>query len=83
MADKFHANQLATRQLDKVRAAEARESKEKRALLAKTKYIWLKNEENLAERQAARKRSLVEEHLKTARACAMKEALQAVRAFGQ
>ena len=78
VADKFHVIQLATRQIDKVRTAEARESEEKRALLAKTKYIWLKNEESLTERQAERKRSLAKEHLKTARACAMKEALQAV-----
>ena len=78
VADRFHVVQLATRQLDRVRAAEARESQEKRALLARTKYIWLKNEGNLTERQAARKRSLSKEHLKTARACAMKEALQAV-----
>ena len=76
--DKFHVTQLATRQIDKVRAAEARESKEKRELLAKTKYIWLKNEGSLTAKQAQRKHSLAKEHLKTARACAMKEALQAV-----
>ncbi|WP_165046369.1 ISL3 family transposase, partial [Adlercreutzia sp. ZJ138] len=78
VADRFHVIQLATRQLDKVRAAEARESKEKRALLSRTKYIWLKNEANLTEGQAERKRNLSKEHLKTARACAMKEALQTV-----
>ena len=78
VADRFHVIQLATRQVDKVRTAEAKESKEKRALLAKTKYIWLKNEANLTAGQAERKRSLAKEHLKTARACAMKEALQAV-----
>ena len=65
-----------------MRAAEAKESKEKRALLAKTKYIWLKNEANLTEGQAERKRSLAKEHLKTTRACAMKEALQAVYECG-
>ena len=78
VADRFHVIQLATRQLDKVRASEARESKEKGALLARTKYIWLKNESNPTDGQAAKKRSLAKEHLKTARACAMKEALQAV-----
>jgi len=82
VADRFHVVQLATRQLDRVRAAEARESKEKRALLARTKYIWLKNEEKLTDRQAARKRDLARERLKTARACAMKEALQAVYECG-
>ena len=82
VADRFHVIQLATRQVDKVRAAEARESKEKKSLLSRTKYIWLKNEENLTERQAERKRNLAKEHLKTARACAMKEALQAVYGCG-
>ena len=76
VADRFHVIQLATKQVDRVRTAEARESKEKRSLLARTKYIWLKNEENLTERQAARKRDLARENLKTGRACAMKEALQ-------
>ena len=78
VADRFHVIQLATRQLDRVRSAEARESREKRALLAKTKYIWLRNEASLTEGQAERKRTLSKEHLRTARACAMKEALQAV-----
>ena len=82
VADRFHVIQLATRQLDKVRAAEAKESREKRALLSRTKYIWLKNEANLTEGQAERKRSLAKEHLRTARACAMKEALQAVYECG-
>ncbi|MBQ9067648.1 MAG: ISL3 family transposase [Eggerthellaceae bacterium] len=82
VADRFHVIQLATRQLDKVRAAEAKESKEKRALLSRTKYIWLKNESSLTEGQAERKRSLAKEHLKTSRACAMKEALQAVYECG-
>ena len=62
VADRFHVVQLATRQLDRVRAAEAKESKEKRALLARTKYIWLKNEANLTEGQAERRRSLAGEH---------------------
>ena len=78
VADRFHVIQLATRQLDRVRSAEARESREKRALLARTKYIWLRNEASLTEGQAERKRTLSREHLRTARACAMKEALQAV-----
>ena len=78
VADRFHVIQLATRQLDRVRSAEARESREKRALLARTKYIWLRNEASLTEGQAERKRTLSKEHLRTARACAMKEALQAV-----
>ena len=66
---------LATRQLDRVRSAEARESREKRALLARTKYIWLRNEASPAEGQAERKRTPSGERPGTARA--MKEALQA------
>ena len=77
-ADRFHVIQLATRQLDKARAAEAKEPKEKRALLSRSKCTWLKNEANPTGGQAERKRSLAEEHPKAARACAMKEALQAV-----
>ena len=39
VADRFHVVQIASRQVDKVRVAESRESKEKRALLAKSKHI--------------------------------------------
>ena len=82
VADRLHVVQLATTQIDKVRAAESREPEEKKDLPSKTKYIWLKNEGNLTEAQAARKRDLSKERLKTARACAMKEALQAVYECG-
>ena len=68
---------LATRQLDRVRSAEARESREKRAPLARTKHVWPGREASLAEGQAERKRTLSREHLRTARACATREALQA------
>ncbi len=75
---RFHVIQLATRQLGGARSAEARESREKRALLARTKYIWPGNEASPAEGQAERKRTLSREHLRTARACATREAPQAV-----
>ena len=78
--DRFHVMQLFTGALDRVRAAEAKSSAEKRALLKGTKYIWLKRPENLTERQAARRTSLEREHLRTARACAMTEAMRAVYA---
>ena len=74
---RFHVTRLATRQLDRVRSAEARESREKRALLARTKYIWPGNEASLTEGQAERKRTLSREHLRTARACATREAPRA------
>lgn len=76
VADRFHVMQIANRQLDLVRAKEAKESEEKRRLLSRTKYVWLKREENLTPRQLERKRSLAAENLKTGRACAMVEALR-------
>ena len=78
--DRFHVSQLFSRATDKVRCREARLSEEKRSLLRGTKYCWLKRPENLTERQAARKASLMGEHLLTARACAMSEAMRAVYA---
>ena len=68
---------LATRRPGGAGSAEARESREKRALLARTKYIWLRNEASLTEGQAERKRTLSREHLRTARACATREAPRA------
>lgn len=78
--DRFHVSQLFSRATDKVRCREARLSEEKRSLLRGTKYCWLKRPENLTERQVARKASLMGEHLLTARACAMSEAMRAVYA---
>lgn len=40
--------------------------------------MWLKHPENLTEGQAAKRASLASEHLLTARACAMVEAVRAV-----
>lgn len=76
--DRFHVMQLFEQAVDRVRCAEAKSSAEKRRLLRGTKYVWLKRPENLTERQAARKESLMGEHLLTARACAMAEAMRAV-----
>lgn len=76
--DRFHVMQLLGRAVDRTRCAEARSSDEKRALLRGTKYCWLKRPENLTERQAARKASLMSRHLLTARACAMAEEMRAV-----
>ena len=74
---RFHVTRLATRQLDRVRSAEARESRERGALLARTKYIWPGREASPAEGQAERRRTLSREHLRTARACATREAPRA------
>ena len=76
--DRFHVMQLLTRALDRTRCAEAKSCEEKRRLLRGTKYVWLKRPENLTERQAERRASLASEHLLTARACAMVEAVRAV-----
>ena len=70
--------QLFTKAVDKVRAAEARESEGKRDLLKRTRWLWLKNEANLKASQLSRKRELAKENLKTGRACAMKEAMQRI-----
>lgn len=78
--DRFHVMQLFERAVDRVRCAESKSSAEKRRLLRGTKYVWLKRPENLTERQASRKESLAGEHLLTARACAMAEAMRAVYA---
>ena len=76
IVDKFHVMQIANRQLDLVRSAEARESSEKKKLLSGTKYIWLKREENLTDKQLDKKRNLAKESLKTGRAAAMVETLR-------
>ncbi len=53
--DRFHVMQLATKAVDTVRRGEHRELKaDGDNRLAKTKYLWLTNEENLSEKQASR-----------------------------
>jgi transposase len=76
--DKFHAMQPFSRAIDQVRTAECRESKEKKNLIKRSRLIWLKNPGGLTDKQRKRKESLSKEHLKTARVCAMKEAMQSV-----
>ena len=75
--DRFHVMQLFSKATDRVRLEEARSSEEKGALLRGTKHCWLKRPENLTARQAGKKASLMGEHLLTARACAMTEAMRA------
>ena len=78
--DRFHVMQLFSRATDKVRCEERRESAERAEQLKGTKYVWLKREENLTERQAETRRRLdpSRSHLKTARACQMTEAMRDV-----
>jgi len=69
--DRFHVTRPFPGATDKVRCRERRESGEKRAMLAGTKYVWLKRESNLTECQLAKRRGLdpARSHLRTARAC--------------
>ena len=72
--DKFHVIKHANEAVDAVRKAESKEN----PLLKKTKYLWLKNEGNLTDKQLERKRELMKasKHLKTGRAYSMRVELQ-------
>ena len=63
-----------TEAVDSTRKEEVKTNAE----LKNTKYIFLKNEENLTESQRARKKSLMKKHLKTGRAMMIREELQSV-----
>ena len=78
--DRFHVMQLFSRATDRVRCSERRESDEKRRMLAGTKYVWLKRQGNLTERQRETREALDPRtsHLRTARACQMTEAMRDV-----
>ena len=78
--DRFHVMQLFSRATDRVRCRERRESDEKREALKRTKYVWLKREENLTGRQREVRERLApnRSHLRTARACQMTEAMRDV-----
>lgn len=70
----FHVIKHANEAVDKVRKMEAKEN----VLLKNSKYLWLKNDANLAEKQQEKKETLQKKHLKTARACAMRIELQEI-----
>lgn len=72
--DKFHVIKHANEAVDKVRKAESKTDES----LKKTKYLWLKNDDNLTDKQREWKKSLLKttKHLKTARAYAMRVELQ-------
>lgn len=78
--DRFHVMQLFSRATDRVRCRERRESEEKRAMLAGTKYVWLKRESNLTGRQLAKRAELdpARSRPRTARACQMAETMRDV-----
>jgi transposase len=79
--DKFHVKKKLTEAVDSVRKQEhkalLKSSKEltgkPESVLTGTKYLWLKNEDNLTESQELRFSSIREINLKTGRAWALKE----------
>jgi len=75
--DKFHIVQHLTQAVDQVRRDEIREKgKEHKALMSKTRYIWLKNPWNLTDKQQARLSELEHLNLKINRAYLLKEAFR-------
>lgn len=70
--DKFHVIKHINEAVDKTRKAEGRTKHE----LKGTKYLWLKNESTVSERQKSQKERLMNNHLKTGRAVMMREELQ-------
>lgn len=75
--DRFHVMQLATTAVDKVRRGEHRELKQNDDdRLTKTKYVWLKSQENLSEKQLAKLEEVFTLRLKTGKAWAYKEMLR-------
>jgi transposase len=75
--DRFHVMQLATQAVDQVRRGEHRQLKQDGDdRLTKTKYVWLKSEENLSEKQLAKLEEVFTLELKTGKAWAYKELLR-------
>ena len=72
--DKFHVIKHANEAVDTVRKQESKSNE----LLIGTKYLWLKNDANLTDEQAAWKADLMKafKHLKTGRAYSMRVELQ-------
>jgi transposase len=72
--DKFHIVQHLNKAVDEVRKEEAQElKKDNPELLKKTRYIWLKNPENLTDKQRARLGHLEKLNLRINRAYLLKE----------
>ena len=70
--DKFHAVKIINDAVDQVRRVE----RKVHSLLAGTRYLWLRNPDNLSERQRAIFDDLPMRHLKTARAWRIRLAFQ-------
>jgi transposase len=75
--DRFHIMQHVLQALDKVRRQENKALRaEGDERLVKTKYLWLRSQENLTDAAAAQFSALKDATLKTARAWALKESLR-------
>lgn len=72
--DKFHVMKMVNEAVDTVR----REEQKDEPLLKKTRYLWLKNQDNLSSNQQEQLLKLKDGHLKTARAYRLRLALQDV-----
>ncbi len=70
--DKFHIIKQMNDVIDKVRRKEAKENK----LLEKTRFMWLKNPDNLTEKEKEKLVSIKDLDIKTAKAYQFKLALQ-------
>jgi len=70
--DKFHVVKLLNEGVDEVRRTEVKENE----ALKKTRYLWLKNRENLTSRQSVEFDKLSQLNLKTARAYQIKTNFQ-------
>jgi transposase len=75
--DRFHVMQLATKAVDKVRKQEHQAlQKEGDHRLSKTKYLWLRSQENLTAKQRTRFEEVYTAELATGKAWAYKEMLR-------
>ena len=77
--DRYHVVARLSKALDEVRAAEAKELKQKgfEEILKHTKYCFLKNPENLTDTQKVRLKDVLRHGLKTVRAYLLKESFRA------
>jgi len=72
--DRFHIMKIINAAVDEVRRYESRENE----ALKKTRYIWLKNPQNLTTKQCNKLNSLKYEHLATVRAYNLKLSFQSL-----
>ena len=75
--DRFHVMKLATEAVDKVRRQEHRKlKKDDDTRLTGTKFLWIKSQENLTEKQQSRFDEVFTQQLLTGKAWAYKEMLR-------